>query len=81
LAQFGTVFQSGAHHGGGESARVSDRGRFISSEPRLDYHARGQPFERGWRVAKSVALGNEQTAIGSHAAIAPIAFNLVGRAA
>jgi hypothetical protein len=60
---------------------VNDRGRFRSSEPRLDDHAFGQPIELGRLVTTGVVLGNDETAIGSHAAIAPIAFNLVGRAA
>ena len=58
-------------------ARVNDRGRFLSSEPRLDDHALGQPFEPGRLVATGVALGNDETVICSHAAIAPIARDLV----
>ena len=79
VAQFGTLFQGGAHHGGGEGARVNDRGRLRRAEPRLDDHAVGEPIELGRLVATGVALGNDETAIGSHAAIAPIARNLVGQ--
>ena len=45
----------------------------------MDDDALGEPFERGRRVTTSVALGNDETAIGGHAAIAPIARNLVGQ--
>jgi hypothetical protein len=79
VTQFGTVFQGGAHHGDGEGARVNNRGRFHRSEPRLDDYAVGEPIELGRLAATGVALGNDETAIGSHAAIAPIARNLVGQ--
>jgi hypothetical protein len=69
----------GAHHGCGERAGVNDRGGFRRAEPGRDDDAAGQPIELGRRVTTRITFGNDETAIGGHAAVAPLARNLVGQ--
>jgi hypothetical protein len=58
---------------------VNDRGRFRGAESGRDDDAVGEPIEFGRYVATSVTLGNDEAAIGGHAAVAPIARNLMGQ--
>ena len=78
-AHFGAVALRGAHHGGGERTGVNDRGGFRRAELGADDDAVGKPGEFGRDVTTSVTLGNDETAIGGPAAIAPIARNFVGQ--
>ena len=57
---------------------MNDCGRFRRAKPRRNDYAVGQPIELGRAMTADVTLGNDETAIGSHAAVAPIASNLVG---
>jgi hypothetical protein len=58
---------------------VNDGGGFGGAKPRGDDDAIGQPSEFGRNVTTSITLGNDETAIGGHVAIAPIARNFVGQ--
>ena len=74
--QLGALLLRGAHHGGSEFAGVNDPCGFGGAEPGRDDDAVGQPIELGAHVTTRVMLGNGETAIGGHAAVAPIARDL-----
>ena len=59
---------------------MNDGGRLVRADPRRNEHAVGQPTKLGLRVTAGIALGNDETAIGGHAPVAPISSNLVGQA-
>jgi hypothetical protein len=58
---------------------VNDPGRFPGAEPLRDDDAVGQPIELGRGVAERVTVGGDETAIGGHAAVAPIACDLASQ--
>ena len=76
-AQFGAVLLRGAHHGGGEFAGVNNRVVSVVPSCDGDDDAAGQPSEFGRRVTTSVTIADDEPTIGGHAAVAPIARNLV----
>lgn len=78
-AHFGAVALRGAHQGGGERARVNDGGGFRGAESGANDDAIGQPIQFGREVTTSVTFGNDETAVGGHPAVAPIARNLAGQ--
>ena len=62
VAQLGAALLRGAHHGGGELARVDDRGRVGRADPLGDDDAVGEPVEVGRRATARLALGDDEPA-------------------
>ena len=58
---------------------MNDPRGFRGAEPLHDDDALGQPVEFGARLVGRIVPGRDKTAIGGHAAVAPIARDLAGQ--